>query len=200
MDGRTFENLPEGKKQAILSAGILCFGRNGYEKTSIAEIAKEAGISKASVFHYFGTKNDLFIYLVNYTRNEVNNIFVEGTDDYFETLTLYAKAYFQIIKKHSGMLEFIRVVNELVAKKSLDTLTELSKDYSQVNDETIFAKVNWNKFSGSHEHHVIKNITTWVANSCLMDLDRNLSVEALTAETSKYLDILKNSMYKPEYL
>jgi AcrR family transcriptional regulator len=40
MDGETFENLPEGKKQAILNAGILCFGHSGYEKNSIAEIAK----------------------------------------------------------------------------------------------------------------------------------------------------------------
>ncbi|MDL2293402.1 TetR/AcrR family transcriptional regulator [Ruminococcaceae bacterium OttesenSCG-928-D13] len=51
-----YEKLPEEKRHQILLAAFSCFGNGGYRKASIADIAKTAGISKASVFQYFGTK------------------------------------------------------------------------------------------------------------------------------------------------
>lgn len=46
-------------KKAILSAAIELFGKNGFEQTSIAQLAKTAGVGKGTVYSYFRTKQDI---------------------------------------------------------------------------------------------------------------------------------------------
>ena len=198
MDTTNFEKLPYEKQQAILSAGILCFGRSGYEKTAISEIAKEAGISKAAVFHYFSTKQNLFIYLVKYARSEVEKTYAEGREDYFESLAFFIQAHFQLIKRHPGMYEFTRLVNELVANQSLHPLTELSQGYKEKNMNTIFANVDWSKFRDDYDRTIITNLTLWIGNGCLMELGKTLSPEDFFTEIKRYLAIIKNALYKPD--
>ena len=55
-----FLALTEEKRTAILNAALQCFGKFGYEKASINDIAVAAHISKASVFQYFGSKKESF--------------------------------------------------------------------------------------------------------------------------------------------
>ena len=50
----------EAKREAILAASITLFGRYGYRRTSMEEIAREAGIAKGTVYLYFATKEALF--------------------------------------------------------------------------------------------------------------------------------------------
>lgn len=45
--------------QTILDVAMRLFGEQGYEQTTIAQIAREAGISQRSLFRYFGSKEDL---------------------------------------------------------------------------------------------------------------------------------------------
>ncbi len=53
-------DMPPGKKKT-LEAAIILFGKKGYNGTSTLEIAKAAGVSQATVFKYFRTKEDLLI-------------------------------------------------------------------------------------------------------------------------------------------
>ncbi|WP_061809922.1 TetR/AcrR family transcriptional regulator [Rossellomorea vietnamensis] len=48
-------------KQLIKSVALDLFGQKGYEDTSLAEIAKEVGIKKPSIYNHFRSKEDLFI-------------------------------------------------------------------------------------------------------------------------------------------
>ena len=50
----------EAKREAILAASVTLFGRYGYRRTSMEEIAREAGIAKGTVYLYFPTKEALF--------------------------------------------------------------------------------------------------------------------------------------------
>ena len=52
------ETFPPGKKKTI-EAAIKLFAKQGYHGTSTLQIAKEAGVSQATVFKYFKTKEDL---------------------------------------------------------------------------------------------------------------------------------------------
>lgn len=46
-------------QEKILNAAIKLFAKNGYHGTATIEIAREAGISEASIFKYYKTKKDL---------------------------------------------------------------------------------------------------------------------------------------------
>ncbi|MGG3916113.1 TetR/AcrR family transcriptional regulator [Rossellomorea vietnamensis] len=45
----------------IKNVALDLFGQKGYEDTSLAEIAKEVGIKKPSIYNHFRSKEDLFI-------------------------------------------------------------------------------------------------------------------------------------------
>ncbi len=49
------------KDAIIIEAAIRVFARDGLEKGKIADIAKEAGIGKGTVYEYFSSKEDLFL-------------------------------------------------------------------------------------------------------------------------------------------
>ncbi len=53
------EDKKKKNKQAILDAAISLFSANGYENTSIENIARIAGVGKGTVYSYFQTKKDL---------------------------------------------------------------------------------------------------------------------------------------------
>ena len=71
-----FLALTEEKRLTILNAALQCFGKFGYEKASINDIAVAAHISKASVFQYFGSKKQLYIYLLEYCKKIIEDYLI----------------------------------------------------------------------------------------------------------------------------
>jgi AcrR family transcriptional regulator len=47
------------------------FGRSGFESSSLNDLAAEAGISKAGIYHYFRTKQDVFDAIIIKTLQEL---------------------------------------------------------------------------------------------------------------------------------
>jgi AcrR family transcriptional regulator len=48
------------RREQLLDLGGELFARNSYEEISMARFAREAGISKALLYHYFPSKSELF--------------------------------------------------------------------------------------------------------------------------------------------
>lgn len=57
------EDFTAGNNSAerILSAAETLFSEHGFDAASMNEIAARAGVSKANIFHHFGSKNALYI-------------------------------------------------------------------------------------------------------------------------------------------
>lgn len=49
------------RRRLLLDRASELFAEHGYDELSMARIAREAGISKPLLFHYFRTKRDLFV-------------------------------------------------------------------------------------------------------------------------------------------
>jgi AcrR family transcriptional regulator len=50
----------DARRQALLDAALVLFGRYGYRRTSIDDIAREAGVAKGTVYLYVESKEALF--------------------------------------------------------------------------------------------------------------------------------------------
>ena len=63
MPGPVSSPPPGGGSAAarILEVAEILFAERGYEGASISEIAQAAGVSKANVFHHFGSKDALYM-------------------------------------------------------------------------------------------------------------------------------------------
>lgn len=55
----------ERTRQAILEAAIRRFGRDGFRKTSVADIARDAGVGGTVAYAYFPSKEALFLAAVD---------------------------------------------------------------------------------------------------------------------------------------
>jgi len=59
--GRPPAQNSEDTYKRILTAARRCFSRQGYERTAIADIASEAGVTPRALYHYVDSKRDLFL-------------------------------------------------------------------------------------------------------------------------------------------
>ena len=56
------------KRAAIESAALALFLRDGYARTSVDAVAREAGVSKRTVYDYYGNKQRLFLDVIARTQ------------------------------------------------------------------------------------------------------------------------------------
>ncbi|MFI1567152.1 TetR/AcrR family transcriptional regulator [Streptomyces sp. NPDC020490] len=55
---------PDARRAEILAAARGQFGSRGYGTVSLADIAADAGVARALVSHYFGTKRQLYLEVI----------------------------------------------------------------------------------------------------------------------------------------
>ena len=58
----------------LMDAAFLLIARQGYESTSIAQIAREAGVSKGLLYNYFLSKEDLLEKLIQHAMAQGDQI------------------------------------------------------------------------------------------------------------------------------
>jgi AcrR family transcriptional regulator len=61
-----WERRPEDRPQELLDAALLVFGRKGYRGTRLDEVAEAAGVTKGTIYHYFATKEDLLLAVIQH--------------------------------------------------------------------------------------------------------------------------------------
>ncbi len=59
------------RKKEIALAALDLFAQNGFEATSISQVAKSAGISKGSIYLYFRSKEDLIFHAVGTWADQI---------------------------------------------------------------------------------------------------------------------------------
>jgi AcrR family transcriptional regulator len=61
------------KRQQIIEAGTRMIVQKGIEKTSLADIADAAGISKGSLYYYYASKNELIFDITDAHINQISD-------------------------------------------------------------------------------------------------------------------------------
>lgn len=56
---------PEVRRAQILEGALGCFARQGYHATTVDQIALAAGLSKGSLYWHFGSKEEIFLALLD---------------------------------------------------------------------------------------------------------------------------------------
>ena len=55
---------PDTRRAEILRAAIRAFGEQPYASVQMADVARQAGVTRGLLNHYFGTKRDLYVHVV----------------------------------------------------------------------------------------------------------------------------------------
>lgn len=99
-------------KEKILDACFEVFARNGYANTSATMLADAAGISKALIFHHFGSKKELYLSVLDRCiekgRLEMDFDALLGNEGFFEAKEKASMLKFHYYKKNPGLIRIMR--------------------------------------------------------------------------------------------
>jgi len=99
------------KRDAMLTAAMSKFAKNGYKKTTTDEIILEAQISKGLLFHYFGTKKDLYVFLFKYANTTIMQEYYAQINikegDILERLRNMFLLKFELTNKYPAIFDFM---------------------------------------------------------------------------------------------
>jgi AcrR family transcriptional regulator len=182
-----------------MTAGFMCFAKGGYKKTAMSEIATTAGVSKPSLFHYFGSKQEMYLYLFRFACGKIAAQMSEGTEDFFECISLGSKIKLAVMKQYPGMYEFLF---SLVRSDDIETIEILKQENADMISEGIkklFSNVDWSRFKPEIDMSDAIEMVSALSNGYLRD-NTDKPQDELVHKLDKYLSLLKQAVYKEEYL
>lgn len=97
------------RKKIILDSAKNTFTEKGYDGTSVGEIAKGAGLSKASLYYHYTSKEEILYELVKRTLFEIANYINEDLDKTTfsnqENRVNIANKVFEIMEKENDVFK-----------------------------------------------------------------------------------------------
>jgi AcrR family transcriptional regulator len=199
MQTDNFDKIPYEKRIKVINAGFSQFCKNGYDKTAMSEVARAAGVSKALLFHYFGTKKELYSYLYRFACDEITKNFRAGTEDFFESIAIGIEIKTAILKSFPGMSEFLTSV-VLKDGALIDGLRATNKGVADRAATLLFERVDCGRFKPEFGLERAINLVSWISDGYIKTYGGKKSVDEIIAEIGEYLDAIKQIIYKEEYL
>ncbi|MHA1521738.1 MAG: TetR/AcrR family transcriptional regulator [Promethearchaeota archaeon] len=162
--------MKKEKRKLILSAAEQCFAKYGYKKTTMEDISRIVGLSKAAMYYYFKNKGEIYIILVT-------------------------NAYRTLVKELKEELETDNTCDQkiiLYFQKRLDWLYKQSHILTQITQDELIA---FNEFGGGIVEVIgmeERKLFMSVLQKCV---DDNYYRKIDVGKVSNYLFILADGLY-----
>ncbi|MHB8076247.1 TetR/AcrR family transcriptional regulator [Desulfosporosinus fructosivorans] len=203
-----FENLIEDKKQRILEACIQEFADKGYEKASTNAIIKNAKISKGILFHYFGNKKNLFLYIVEYCLQLLITGYkkypLQNSKDIFDRLLELGMVKLQIYNTNPNIS---KVILQAFMNSPEELRAEIQDKYQQLSNEfmpSIFKDIDSSKFRDSVNPEIALEVVMLFLESLQgkyikkykgREQELLRDVDKIMEEYKEYVEVLKYGIY-----
>jgi len=192
---RKFLSLPQEKQNRIVDAAMNLFGEVGYKKAYISEIAAASGISKALVFHYFGSKKGLYSYLVYYTGKIVMTEAQHSRDtagkDFFDRTAVIIKFRLSVKNRYPAMNIFMDSVfdeDDPEVAADIDRLKAIATD---MHAKPEIKEGEATLFKPGVDPVSVVNLVDKYTEGVVMGWGSHLSVDDTMKEVSQCLGMLK---------
>lgn len=114
-----------GTRDRILKAAEVLLGERGFAGTRLHEIAERVGIQKASLFHYFASKQDLYRAVLEESYGETDRLIrgaLEVGGPPFEGIRILAEAWVDIVSAHPARTKIF--LRQALGDEPVGPLTE----------------------------------------------------------------------------
>ncbi|WMJ87058.1 TetR/AcrR family transcriptional regulator [Anaerocolumna sp. MB42-C2] len=201
-----FANLEQEKQERIINAALKEFAQNGYDKASTNVIIKEAEIAKGSLFKYFNSKKELYLFLFDYVNGIINKIYDEmdwNETDLFERMKQIGLIKLRIYKQYPKAFDFLKSVKTENSSEVKTEIDEIKKEIVGNGFGISYKNIDRSKFRDDMDTEKIMNVITWTILSFAeqqvnkVSSFENVDIELLH-DWDDYFDILKRCFYKEE--
>jgi AcrR family transcriptional regulator len=116
MVSQVFKKLPAEKQEAIIDASIDEFSDFGFDNASTNRIVQRVGIAKGSLFKYFGTKEDLYFFLIDEVLKQFMTEMMKkkGTlsEDIFQRFLEIIEISFELYFRNPRFFRFFMILTD----------------------------------------------------------------------------------------
>lgn len=208
---------PDGRKartrKALLDAGGKLFSEQGVERTTVDDIAAEAGVSVGSLYVHFGSKESLLLELIDQAL-EINERYMQAPEasSPLARVLIAGEWYFRFAMEQTVAFRFVAMrvlepeqvtsneeANERIATRVQRIVTQVASDLQAAMDEgeiapqpiteaMIFLWGAWNGVAGLVLRQDSLAVTEEAAEAALLT-GRNVLIRGLGGDPDRYADL-----------
>ncbi|WP_342742105.1 TetR/AcrR family transcriptional regulator [Virgibacillus siamensis] len=191
-----------------MNAALEEFAENGYERASTNQIIKNAGIGKGMLFYYFGSKKELYHYLVSYaldvTEHEYLSLIDMNETDFIKRLKHATHIKMKCFVENPSVFNFL---GTFLLHHDTDLPENLEKRYEQLMEQgqdIMYANIDKSLFREDVDVKKAFKLIQWALDGYQNEIIARLKGEKMTdvdftpywEEFYGYLDVLKKCFYQ----
>ncbi|KAF1297206.1 hypothetical protein BAU15_06565 [Enterococcus sp. JM4C] len=201
--------LDEERKLAILNAALKEFVTKGYDAASTNIIAKEAGISKALMFHYVENKQELFLFVYRYFKQLLDEHYYQKLDtreqELFSKLRQSYLLQIDLIRQYPAILEFDKLTEPTNSHVINEILLHENQQNNLAECSAILDTIDESHFRKELDKNICKQFITWAnigfTTQILQEIKRSgadsFDSEKIIEHLDAYFDELRKIFYSP---
>lgn len=200
-------DLEPHRRDAILNAALKEFASRGFDDASTNIIAKEAGISKALMFHYVNSKKDLFLFIYDYFTDLMDKEYFQlmnfSQKDIFDRLHQSYLLQIELLKRYPWIFELNKLNVTTHSDEVNKELEERAHKKKSSCYNQIFDMIDASKFREGLDIEKCKQFILWsnigFTNQILDDIrnskDSEVDYESIILKLDGYFDELRKIFY-----
>ena len=141
-DIKTKKKDKNNKYHLILEAAVKVFARQGFNQSTVAQIAQEAGVADGTIYLYFKNKDDILVQFFSYRTKQVFDLFraeVNKADSSLNKLRNLIRRHLTEFQRDRDMAVVYQVETHQNSRLAESQIREMSKMYQDLVSEIIEA-------------------------------------------------------------
>jgi TetR/AcrR family fatty acid metabolism transcriptional regulator len=133
--GKINKTNRNNKYHRILEAAVMVFARQGFFQSTVAQIAKEAGVADGTIYLYFKNKDDILVQFFSYRTKQVFDRFraeVKKADNSLDKLRNLIRRHLTEFQRDRNMAVVYQVETHQNSRLAESQIREMSKMYQDL--------------------------------------------------------------------
>lgn len=199
-----FFDLKKEKQDRMINGALKIFALNGYQKASTDDIVKEAGISKGLLFHYFGSKAGVYIFVYEYSARymamELQRAVSLRERDLFCLLSQVEDAKYVLLRNYPYMQKFLLTHEEIGDAEIRNAIADYTGMVSGVMDEIVERADRSRIRDDVDQELLVRSMRYFTRGLMETALTDNMDPEEAHREAGAYYKMMRDRFTKEAYL
>ena len=139
-DSKINKKNKNNKYHLILEAAVKVFARQGFYQSTVAQIAKEAGVADGTIYLYFKNKDDILVHFFHYKTKQVFERFrteVDNAESSLDKLRNLIRRHLSEFQQDRDMAVLYQVGTHQIDRLAEVQIREMSKMYQDLVSEIV---------------------------------------------------------------
>ncbi|QHT63174.1 TetR/AcrR family transcriptional regulator [Paenibacillus lycopersici] len=158
------------RKEQILDAAATLFAENGYYKTTTAKVAQAVGVTQPYVFHFFATKESLYLAVLERAYTRILNAFASVQAPPEELQETMGRAFVELLVEYRDEI--------LLTMMAYATPEPVIRDLTRERFEMVYERVV-NRFTQAGLEDAESKASNFIGHGLLIALSETLNLPHL---------------------